>query len=118
MYNFLQICYPLIRLTQKNRHFEWTKESENAFNTLKRLLTESLVLSYSDTKETFIHDTHASSYGVGAVLSQIQNVRETVIVYGSSKTFTKLNANIAQHITNFLLLFCLLRTLNITFSST
>lgn len=61
IYNFSQIAYPLTRLTQKNRHFEWSEESENAFNTLKRLLTESLVLSYSDTKETFIHDTHASS---------------------------------------------------------
>lgn len=35
IYNFSQIAYPLTRLTQKNRHFEWSEESENAFNTLK-----------------------------------------------------------------------------------
>lgn len=78
----------MTRLTQKNRHFEWTEESENAFNTLKRLLTESPVLSYPDTKETLILDTDASAYGVGAVLSQIQNGRETGIAYGS-KTLSK-----------------------------
>lgn len=88
IYNFSQIAYPLTRLTQKNRHFEWSEESENAFNTLKRLLTESPVLSYPDIKETFILDTDASAYGVGAVLSQVQNGRETVIAYGS-KTLSK-----------------------------
>ena len=88
IYNFSQIAYPLTRLTQKNRHFEWSEESENAFNTLKRLLTESPVLSYPDIKETFILDTDASAYGVGAVLSQVQNGRKTVIAYGS-KTLSK-----------------------------
>lgn len=88
IYNFSQIAYSLTRLTQRNRHFEWTKESENAFNTLKRLLTEASVLSYPDTNETFILDTDASAFGVGAVLSQIQNGRETGIAYGS-KTLSK-----------------------------
>lgn len=82
IYNFSQIAYPLTRLTQKNRHFEWSEESENSFNTLKR------VLSYPHIKETFILDTDASAYGVGAVLSHVQNGRKTVIAYGS-KTLSK-----------------------------
>lgn len=51
-------------------------------------MTEAQVLSYPETKGTFILDTDASAFGVGAVLSQIQNGREKVIAYGS-KTLSK-----------------------------
>lgn len=118
IYNFPQIAYPLTRLTQKNRHFEWTEESENAFNTLKRLLTESPVLSYPDIKETFILDTDATSdtsaYGVGAVLSQVQNGRETVIAYGS-KTLSKSQRKYCTTYRELLAVVLLLRTSNITY---
>lgn len=118
IYNFSQIAYPLTRLTQTNRHFEWTEESENAFNTLKRLLTESPVLSYPDIKETFILDTDATSdtsaYGVGAVLSQVQNGRETVIAYGS-KTLSKSQRKYCTTYRELLAVVLLLRTSNITY---
>ena len=86
--NFSDVAYPLTRLTQKNKKFEWTDECDVAFNTLKHLLTTAPVLSYPSSNDPFILDTDASAYGVGAVLSQIQNGKEVVIAYGS-KTLSR-----------------------------
>lgn len=75
--NFSHVAYPFTRLTQTNKMFEWSEECQNAFNTLKHLLTTAPVLSHPSTTDTFIFDT------VGAVLSQMQNGEEVVTVYGS-----------------------------------
>lgn len=75
--------YPLTRLTQKDRKFEWSEDCEKAFNSLKHLLTTAPILSYPSTNDMFILDTDASAYGVGAVLSQLQDGKEVVIAYGS-----------------------------------
>lgn len=53
------------------------------YHYLKCLLTNTPILEYPDVKEPFILDTNASAFGVGGVLSQIQNVEEKVIAYGS-----------------------------------
>lgn len=86
--NFSNVAYPLTCLTQKNKKFEWSEECQNAFNTLKHLLTTAPVLSYPSTTDKFILDTDASAYGVGAVLSQMQNGEEVVIANGS-KTLSR-----------------------------
>lgn len=81
--NFSNVAYPLTRLTQKDRKFEWSEDCEQAFNSLKHLLTTAPILSYPSTYDMFILDTDASAYGVGAVLSQLQDGKEVVIAYGS-----------------------------------
>lgn len=86
--NFSNIAYPLTRLTQKDKKFEWSEDCENAFITLKHLLTTAPILSYPSTNDMFILDTDASAYGVGAVLSQLQDGKEVVIAYGS-KTLSR-----------------------------
>lgn len=85
IYNFSQIAYPLTRLTQTNRHFEWTEKKQKCFQYPKKTVDRVSwpVLSYPDTK-----DTDASALGVGAVLSLIQNDRKTVIAY-ESETLSK-----------------------------
>ena len=85
--DFSSVAYPLTRLTQKNRQFEWTDECETAFLTLKRLLTTAPILSYP-SRDMFVLDTDASAFGVCAVLSQIQDGQEKVIAYGS-KTLSR-----------------------------
>lgn len=82
--NHSNVAYPLTRVTQKNKKFEWSEECQNVFNTLKHSLTTAPVLSYPSTTDTFILDIDASAYGVGAVLSQIQN-EEVAIAFGSKK---------------------------------
>ena len=68
--NFARIATPLYQLTEKRKEWSWTKESEEAFATLKQRLTTSPVLSFPRFNQEFILDTDASSFGLGAVLSQ------------------------------------------------
>ncbi|MES9884337.1 MAG: reverse transcriptase domain-containing protein [Sedimenticola sp.] len=82
---FATVAKPLHKLTEKNARFKWDNECEVAFNTLKKLLTESPILAFPDTNENaeYILDSDASDVGVGCVLSQIQNGHERVIGYYS-----------------------------------
>jgi hypothetical protein len=56
--------------------------------TLKHLLSTAPILSYPKADDTFILDTDASAFGIGAVLSQLQDDNEVVIAYGS-KTLSR-----------------------------
>ena len=86
--NFSSIAYPLSQLTQKNKPFTWSQTHHEAFDKLKTHLTTSPILTYPSRDGTFILDTDASSYGIGAVLSQLQDNTEKIIAY-ASKTLNK-----------------------------
>ena len=79
---------PLTRLTEKAVEFVWGEEEEDAWQLLKSELVKAPILAYPDPDLEFILDTDASGYGIGAVLSQVQDGRERVIAYGS-KALTK-----------------------------
>ena len=85
---FATIAHPLTNLTKKDVRYKWTDECQNAFETLKSKLCEAPILAYPQNDSMFILDTDASNYGVGCVLSQIQNDQEKVIAY-SSKSLSK-----------------------------
>jgi len=50
----------------------WTSHCQNAFDTLKGLLTEAPVLAFPEFEQAFILETDASIQGLGAVLAQRQ----------------------------------------------
>ena len=81
--NFAGIAKPLYRLTEQGRDFKWTSECVEAFGKLKALLVSALILIFLDFSNNFILDTDASEYGLGAVLSQVVNGCERVVVYAS-----------------------------------
>ena len=82
--NMSAIAAPLYDLTKKGSSLVWTDHCEAAFIRLKAALTSAPVLSFPDpTGGNFILDTDASNTGVGGVLSQVQDGRETVIGYYS-----------------------------------
>jgi hypothetical protein len=83
--DFATISAPLTELTKKNVKFHWTEVQEQAFQRLKDKLCSEPVLAYPTADGFFILDTDASNYGIGAVLSQVQNVNEEprVIAYAS-----------------------------------
>ena len=89
-----QIAKPLHQLTEKGSSFKWTEETNHAFESLKKALTETPVLGYpsQDPEDTFILDTDASNCHIGAVLSQMQDGKEQVIAYGS-KVLSKAERN-------------------------
>ena len=81
---FASIAKPLHRLTEKTAKFEWTSESEAAFQEIRHRLTTAPVLAFPDYTRPFILDTDASDTGIGAVLSQVlEEGGERVIAYGS-----------------------------------
>ena len=52
-----------------------------AFRKLKQMLSQAPILAFPDFTKTFVQDTDAINDGIGAVLSQENNGRETVVVY-------------------------------------
>lgn len=86
--SFVDIARPLHQLTEANRKFEWTETCQEAFDTLKAVLTSAPILSYPTEDDLFILDTDASNEGMGSVLSQVQNDIKRVICY-FSKAFSK-----------------------------
>ena len=67
------------------KEFVWKREQTEAFEVLKRRLSSAPVLSLPKAHGTYILDTDASFFAMGAVLSQIQDGVETVISYASNQ---------------------------------
>ena len=74
---------PLHRLTKKTCDFQWSDQCAEAFRKLKQRLSQAPILAFPDFTKTFVLDTDASNDGLGAVLSQENDGRETVVVYAS-----------------------------------
>ena len=60
-------------LTWKDVVFDWSPSCQNAFDTLKRALTEAPVLAYPNFSRNFRLETDACVKGLGAVLAQLQD---------------------------------------------
>jgi len=76
---------PLHDLTRIDAEWVWTPACQAGFESLKSALTTAPVLGYPRDEGTFVLDTDASLYGVGAVLSQVQDGEERVLSYVSKK---------------------------------
>jgi hypothetical protein len=80
--NYASIAAPLTQLLKRDA-FDWTEEAGQAFDALKRAMSEAPVLSLPNFEDKFILETDASRVGMGAVL--IQNGHP--ICYFFSKQF-------------------------------
>ena len=90
--NFADLCRPLNHLTKKNVTFEWTDECQQAFEEIKKQMSESPVLAYPKSEGMFILDTDASKYAYAGVLSQMQlnpktGVEEERVIAYASRNF-------------------------------
>ena len=61
---------PIRALTSKGAPFVWSKECENAFNTLKKNLSESACLAYYDPSKELVIQVDCGKHGLDAVLLQ------------------------------------------------
>jgi hypothetical protein len=68
--NFSKISKPITELLKKGNKYIWNKDCDEAFNTLKKLLTTSLVLVQPNIAKPFDVYCDASSTGLGCVLMQ------------------------------------------------
>lgn len=86
--NFSSILTPLSNLTRKHAKWNWTPECDAAFRKIKEHLVTAPILHCPDFTKTFILQTDASAYGIGAVLSQEHDDGERVVCY-LSRSLTK-----------------------------
>jgi hypothetical protein len=90
--NFSKIAKPMTRLLEKDRKFDWTLECEQAFHTLRTLLTSAPVLAQPDIEKPFDVYCDASGIGLGCVLMQ----EGRVIAY-ASRQLRKHEVNYPTH---------------------
>lgn len=70
--NFSKIAKPLTELLGKNTPFVWNQKTDEAFITLKDLLTSEPLLQYPDFTKPFELTTDASNEALGAISAKVQ----------------------------------------------
>ena len=75
---------PLYALINKNTTYVWSRECEETFLELKRIVTTAPVLAYPNDNDVYILDTDASDTAIGAALYQVQQDQERPISFASS----------------------------------
>ena len=93
--NLADKAAPLYNLLKTSVKFEWSTECQKAFLLLKEEVMNATNLSHYDDSKTLILATDASSYGIGAVLSQQSSDGETPLAY-ASKTLTTAQKGYSQ----------------------
>ena len=87
-----KIRLPLTELTKKGVNWHWDISQQEAFDKLKSLLTQTPNLARPDPSKPFTLQTDASSFALGAVLTQIFDGEEHPIAY-ASRTLSKPERN-------------------------
>jgi hypothetical protein len=77
--NFSKVAKPVTELLKVQNKFVWSPECNEAFKTLKKLLTTAFVLAQPDIEKPFDVYCDASTIGIGCVLMQ----EGRVIMYAS-----------------------------------
>nr|GEX05664.1 reverse transcriptase domain-containing protein [Tanacetum cinerariifolium] len=90
--DFSKIAKPMTRLLEKDTPFIFSQECVEAFQTLKRKLTEAPILIAPGWDMPFELMCDASDYAIGAVLGQRQDKHFKPIHY-ASKTMTEAESN-------------------------
>jgi hypothetical protein len=68
--NFSKIAKPMTKLLEMDAKFKWSPQCEEAFLTLKKLLTTTPMLAQPDIDKPFDVYCDASDTGIGGVLMQ------------------------------------------------
>ena len=66
-----EICEPITRLTRKDVKFVWGEEQQKAFEKLKAVVSEAILLTYPNPNRPFdLYPDASQKYAMGAVLAQ------------------------------------------------
>ena len=90
---FSTLAAPLKNLLKKDTAFEWTKETQQAFEELKQQLTSALVLMMPDQTKPFQIEWNTLKYASGVVLTQLDSNGDHHPVAFLLKTFNKMECN-------------------------
>ena len=84
--DFSSLAAPLNNLTKPSIQFKWTALENESFNTLKSLLINPPILVHPNMQKPFIVTADASTYGIGGILSQLdEQNNERAIAFMSKK---------------------------------
>ncbi|KAE9157619.1 hypothetical protein PF002_g33335 [Phytophthora fragariae] len=81
--DFAAKAAPMTKLLRKGVVWRWGYSQKEAFECLKKALTEPPLLAYPDFSRPFRLVTDASQVGLGAALTQDQGQGEQPIAYAS-----------------------------------
>lgn len=82
---FSKVANPLTQLTRKDLAFQWTPETQRAFQTLKEALTTASILAHFDPDKEILVETDTSDYLSTGILSNTT----TKTFYDQSPIFPK-----------------------------
>ena len=94
--NLSVILKPLYELLKKNKTFTWGTKEKEAFALSKAALLSDKVLAHFNPNYKTVITCDGSPYGVGAILSQIDEEGVEKPVCYASKTLTKAEKNYSQ----------------------
>jgi hypothetical protein len=78
----------LYDLLKKNASYDWKEPQQDAFQTLKELLTTAAILQFPDFSQLLIITTDASRDAAGCILSRGETGKDLPIAF-ASRTFNK-----------------------------
>ena len=93
--NFSTVAAPLRQLTHKGTPFTWTKLHQNAFESLKNILTSNSVMAHFDPRAPIQLRVDASPVGLGAILTQTHGDETRPVAY-ASRTLTPVKRRYSQ----------------------
>nr|XP_054761486.1 uncharacterized protein K02A2.6-like [Lytechinus pictus] len=81
--NYATVVEPLRCLLRKDFPFVWGVEQQNAYDKIKEVIAQKVVLKFFNPNLPTVVTTDASDYGLGAILSQVKNGREIPVAFAS-----------------------------------
>ncbi len=82
--DFNTITHPLYALLKKDVAWTWSEEAQEAFNTLKEMLSEFPILRRPNFNKVFILHTNWNALGIGVIFGQLdEEGKKYVIAYAS-----------------------------------
>ena len=81
--SFADVATPLVTLTGKDVPFVWDSSCSTAFAALHAALMDAPILAFPTETGLYVLDTDTRNFGLGGVLSQVQNNQERMVAYCS-----------------------------------
>lgn len=90
--NYASEVAPLRELLRSDVKWCWRDNHEIAFNKVKELFAQSILLERPDMSRDFIIFTDASKLGYGAILAQVDKEGQTHVISTTSKGLTRIES--------------------------
>ena len=95
--DYAQITGPLRELTRMNTVLQWTPNHQKAFNQLKKVLAQVLVISYFDAEKRSILIVDGSPHGISGILCQRESPQAPYkVVSFASRGLTPVDSRYSQ----------------------